>query len=80
MKIKACGGCGFYFNDNHLHKRGDGKKYCASCRIKIEKEPFSKSISQKDIDRIIEALLKVPPPPKKNKKSKTKNKLSSKKS
>ncbi|MCE8163573.1 MAG: hypothetical protein I3274_05165, partial [Candidatus Moeniiplasma glomeromycotorum] len=59
MKTKStCNRCGLYFDKNLLYKRKDGKEYCAGCRVKIEKSlPESKSISQKDIDRIIEALL-----------------------
>ena len=76
MKLKkaTCDRCGFYFSDNQLYKREDGKKYCKDCRAKIERETFKKAVSR--INTLIEALLKVPPPPKETKKKKSKNKSS----
>jgi uncharacterized Zn finger protein (UPF0148 family) len=71
-KQMACDGCGFYFAEIHLHKRKDGKIYCGGCRVKIAKVPLdTRPVSKRDIDKIIEALLKVPPPPKKSKKTKS---------
>ena len=58
----TCDSCGFYFEEFRLHKNKDGKKYCGGCRMKIVEAPLgTKTISQKDFDKMLRVLLNTPP-------------------
>jgi len=63
-----CDSCGHYFKDSFLTKHESGNKYCGTCiYLGIKAQEIKKEVKPEEVDKMVEALFKTPPPQKKDK-------------
>ena len=63
-----CESCGFYFDKNLIYTQYvSGNKYCDKCiSLGVRTQEIKKEVKPEEVDKMVEALFKTPPPQKKN--------------